>query len=209
MHHYILGDVTRALKKYKTTFLTVMQFDCISCRHITCLRYNPSSRQTFEPGVRPCSNDIRIGMMYFVPYMLYTNPSRARCVSLGCVMFFFKQKTAYDVVSRAWSSDVCSSDLTAHFLLRQRHRFLYCPGSCCGSAPAFYTAHFSLRQRPTFFCPILVAAASLHFILPISRCGSAPLFILPISRCGSALLFVRSEERRVGKECRSRWSPYH
>ena len=22
-------------------------------------------------------------------------------------------------------------------------------------------------------------------------------------------LFLRSEERRVGKECRSRWSPYH
>src|SRR5258708_15072459 len=25
----------------------------------------------------------------------------------------------------------------------------------------------------------------------------------------SGVLFVRSEERRVGKECRSRWSPYH
>src|SRR6266403_1041442 len=24
-----------------------------------------------------------------------------------------------------------------------------------------------------------------------------------------ALFFSRSEERRVGKECRSRWSPYH
>ena len=24
-----------------------------------------------------------------------------------------------------------------------------------------------------------------------------------------ALEFLRSEERRVGKECRSRWSPYH
>src|SRR5256885_16110579 len=24
-----------------------------------------------------------------------------------------------------------------------------------------------------------------------------------------ALAYVRSEERRVGKECRSRWSPYH
>ena len=24
-----------------------------------------------------------------------------------------------------------------------------------------------------------------------------------------ALLVSRSEERRVGKECRSRWSPYH
>ena len=23
------------------------------------------------------------------------------------------------------------------------------------------------------------------------------------------LIFTRSEERRVGKECRSRWSPYH
>src|SRR5258708_40099739 len=28
--------------------------------------------------------------------------------------------------------------------------------------------------------------------------------------CGSRCLeVVRSEERRVGKECRSRWSPYH
>ena len=26
---------------------------------------------------------------------------------------------------------------------------------------------------------------------------------------GKALLLSRSEERRVGKECRSRWSPYH
>ena len=27
---------------------------------------------------------------------------------------------------------------------------------------------------------------------------------------GTAIgLYVRSEERRVGKECRSRWSPYH
>ena len=25
----------------------------------------------------------------------------------------------------------------------------------------------------------------------------------------AALLHIRSEERRVGKECRSRWSPYH
>ena len=26
---------------------------------------------------------------------------------------------------------------------------------------------------------------------------------------GLKAMFVRSEERRVGKECRSRWSPYH
>ena len=27
--------------------------------------------------------------------------------------------------------------------------------------------------------------------------------------CGVLDNFMRSEERRVGKECRSRWSPYH
>ena len=27
--------------------------------------------------------------------------------------------------------------------------------------------------------------------------------------CGAAVIEARSEERRVGKECRSRWSPYH
>ena len=26
---------------------------------------------------------------------------------------------------------------------------------------------------------------------------------------GGLLMLCRSEERRVGKECRSRWSPYH
>ena len=26
---------------------------------------------------------------------------------------------------------------------------------------------------------------------------------------GAETLVLRSEERRVGKECRSRWSPYH
>src|ERR1043166_7765876 len=30
------------------------------------------------------------------------------------VLFFFKQKTAYDIPKRDWSSDVCSSDLDDH-----------------------------------------------------------------------------------------------
>ena len=29
--------------------------------------------------------------------------------------FFFKQKTAYEIVSRDWSSDVCSSDLAKEY----------------------------------------------------------------------------------------------
>ena len=33
-------------------------------------------------------------------------------------------------------------------------------------------------------------------------------FLTPQVRAGLSLA-IRSEERRVGKECRSRWSPYH
>ena len=34
--------------------------------------------------------------------------------------------------------------------------------------------------------------------------------LTPVYGCGdNAIAGVRSEERRVGKECRSRWSPYH
>ena len=40
----------------------------------------------------------------------------------------------------------------------------------------------------------------------IASAGEFPL----CQDCGLAVIFVeRSEERRVGKECRSRWSPYH
>ena len=39
-------------------------------------------------------------------------------------------------------------------------------------------------------------------------CGTA---LAPLLHTGSQEYeaFTRSEERRVGKECRSRWSPYH
>ena len=43
-------------------------------------------------------------------------------------------------------------------------------------------------------------------------CGSRNICFSPqlIAACHVFLrLLVRSEERRVGKECRSRWSPYH
>src|SRR3546814_8940329 len=33
------------------------------------------------------------------------------CLVLSIVMFFFKQKTAYEMRISDWSSDVCSSDL--------------------------------------------------------------------------------------------------
>src|SRR5574340_484855 len=38
------------------------------------------------------------------------------------------------------------------------------------------------------------------------RAGAAAFFVYPVD---AGALIGRSEERRVGKECRSRWSPYH
>src|SRR3989441_8331526 len=39
--------------------------------------------------------------------------------------------------------------------------------------------------------------------------GSVTGAVLGAAAEGTDLVFVRSEERRVGKECRSRWSPDH
>ena len=36
-----------------------------------------------------------------------------------------------------------------------------------------------------------------------------PLSVLMNAGIRDILIISRSEERRVGKECRSRWSPYH
>ena len=38
---------------------------------------------------------------------------------------------------------------------------------------------------------------------------SAQVIMKPHAVLGLATGSTRSEERRVGKECRSRWSPYH
>ena len=77
--------------------------------------------------------------------------------------FFFKQKTAYEILTCDWSSDVCSSDLAAPplFILTGSAMNFILPGSPCGSAPAFYTTHFC-------------CGSALPFIMTISRCGSAP-----------------------------------
>ena len=37
----------------------------------------------------------------------------------------------------------------------------------------------------------------------------ARAYYIPLSSLRAAKDHHRSEERRVGKECRSRWSPYH
>ena len=51
------------------------------------------------------------------------------------------------------------------------------------------------------------SALLTHFVSMIDA-SATPLAALEATSPGSRRLY-RSEERRVGKECRSRWSPYH
>ena len=43
----------------------------------------------------------------------------------------------------------------------------------------------------------------------ILLCGDEEIALDAAFAGGPGILVIRSEERRVGKECRSRWSPYH
>src|SRR3712207_9551661 len=50
-------------------------------------------------------------------------------------------------------------------------------------------------------CKSKVTCIPRHFFADCSHCKDRYLILFA--------LIYRSEERRVGKECRSRWSPYH
>src|SRR3546814_8672638 len=92
------------------------------------------------------------------------------------LVFFFKQKTAYDLRISDWSSDVCSSDLALDH----------------GHQPEGAD----------------VRLADVEDLL-----GRAGLDEFGQHLAAVMMRILRSEERRVGKECvstcRSRWSPYH
>ena len=51
--------------------------------------------------------------------------------------------------------------------------------------------------------PVVIERAPLRFIKDPNPSFSA------VAVDSDSNMLVRSEERRVGKECRSRWSPYH
>ena len=49
----------------------------------------------------------------------------------------------------------------------------------------------------------------VQLLLIVALCGGLCGMTGPDARFIFARILPRSEERRVGKECRSRWSPYH
>src|SRR3546814_2817322 len=114
-------------------------------------------------------------------------------MSFCFLIFFFKQKTAYEMRISDWSSDVCSSDLVASVSKHEVDHYNTLPRS----RPVGLTASMTSSTAK--------ARADLYSDGRIStEHSSAMPMIMPPSR---------SEERRVGKECvstcRSWWSPDH
>src|SRR3546814_4013334 len=103
-----------------------------------------------------------------------------------CVIFFFKQKTAYEMRISDWSSDVCSSDL-----LEQEAR-----------------KRESQNKTPQQTQPLQQDSNNEQ-----KKAQELDKLEWKEGKKTGSFVFVRSEERRVGKECvstcRSRWSTYH
>src|SRR5690606_41071689 len=98
--------------------------------------------------------------------------------------FYFSSRRRHTRFSRDWSSDVCSSDLTAITSHNQNDQNL--AERNWSLSHTFFYRHWSFWRRTPYHNTYMSNHA-----LPASHC-SANIF--------------RSEERRVGKECRSRWS---
>src|SRR5260221_9156671 len=101
----------------------------------------------------------------------------------ACFLFFFSSRRRHTRSLCDWSSDVCSSDLHVG---RQARAILD-----------------DARERATS----VLGCKPSELVFTSGGTESANLAIF-----GAARLLKpkgRSEERRVGKECRSRWSPYH
>ena len=75
------------------------------------------------------------------------------------------------------------------------------------------TAHTAMLLQITKYGHVEL----LHYGMPVSIEDAAALAARRTMPYGSQVMYteedptycLRSEERRVGKECRSRWSPYH
>src|SRR2546430_13648156 len=94
--------------------------------------------------------------------------------------FFFSSRRRHTRFDCDWSSDVCSSDLIQAKTAGQRE--------------------------------YLQAIAQHDIVIGIGPAGTGKTYLavaMAVDALARKRVAHRSEERRVGKECRSRWSPYH
>src|SRR2546430_9683585 len=95
--------------------------------------------------------------------------------------FFFSSRRRHTRFDCDWSSDVCSSDLELRF-------------------------EREVDPAEPIEADLIVAADGVNSSI---RAARAEVFRPTQHVHTTKYVWFRSEERRVGKECRSRWSPYH
>src|SRR5256884_1378533 len=113
-------------------------------------------------------------------YRTWCKTTCGQCMRSIILFFFFSSRRRHTRCSRDWSSDVCSSDLLRPLDI---HHLRIGGGLARHVEEAFRIEPEALGKHQPFGEHEAVQAQHV-----IDR---------------------RSEERRVGKECRSRWSPYH
>src|SRR2546430_9226107 len=101
--------------------------------------------------------------------------------SANDVLFFFSSRRRHTRFDCDWSSDVCSSDL----------------GEKCEDR----------TSGPR--CEEISGAEKIQIYLDQAGVGHEIHYLIERPSYPPESRYYRSEERRVGKECRSRWSPYH
>src|SRR3546814_11395492 len=127
-----------------------------------------------------------------------------------------------------WSSDVCSSDLRQVEALgasltldpEQVAECIQATGIGCMFAPAHHSAmknvaavrkELGVRTIFNILGPLTNPANAANQLMGVFHPDLVGIQVRVLQRLGSR--HVRSEERRVGKECvrtcRSRWSAYH
>src|SRR5437588_3067504 len=140
----------------------------------------------------PCSRICALGRVYRRSCGCWKGIVFVLCVGLNGVcsfcevrsvlFFFFSSRRRHTRSLCDWSSDVCSSDLKP---------------SVMPSVEGLPTTHSEPSSKRRSF-----SSAKLPW-------RGKPLQVEWLRRRRSRVHSRRSEERRVGKECRSRWSPYH
>src|SRR5256885_8520639 len=118
----------------------------------------------------------------YSPDFVECKPKFRSISNYSSIAFFFSSRRRHTRLQGDWSSDVCSSDLCIE-------------GECFSNMAV---AHFSSCHT----CDHVR-------IIDIAECVISEVAVKSFREIAVADARRRSEERRVGKECRSRWSPYH
>src|SRR2546430_6097496 len=136
-------------------------------------------------GSRHSADSMSLMVAPLTAYYSRFLPPASNVITLACVhvlvfCFFFSSRRRHTRFDCDWSSDVCSSDLNRGTV-------------SLGLWPLPF-----LIDLPLYLLVLLLLLAG--FVVGAATAWTAGRRVRRE---------LRSEERRVGKECRSRWSPYH